>query len=141
MAAALWMAFAPSESSTEKKIALVGSDLLVEVATGERQWTGVAVSAEGRVFVNFPRWQTKVPVSVGELDEEGNIAPYPNEEIKGWSEGDDPTKKFVCVQSVYVDRLDSFALGPDGTIWFTTSQIHLGPNPKTPYRVLKISPR
>jgi sugar lactone lactonase YvrE len=33
---------------------------------------------------------------------------------------------------------DSFALGTDGNVWFTTSQIHLGPNPPTPYRVLEI---
>jgi sugar lactone lactonase YvrE len=35
---------------------------------------------------------------------------------------------------------DSFALGADGGVWFTTSQIHLGPNPPTPYRILKILP-
>ena len=36
---------------------------------------------------------------------------------------------------------DSFASGPDGSVWFTTSQIHLGPNPDSPYRILKISPQ
>jgi sugar lactone lactonase YvrE len=35
---------------------------------------------------------------------------------------------------------DSFALGPDGGIWFTTSQIHLGPQPPSPYRILKVLP-
>ncbi|MEJ2722536.1 MAG: hypothetical protein P8181_15570 [bacterium] len=35
---------------------------------------------------------------------------------------------------------DSFALGPDGSVLFTTSQINLGPNPPTPYRILKIPP-
>jgi sugar lactone lactonase YvrE len=35
---------------------------------------------------------------------------------------------------------DSFALGPDGSVWFATSQIHLGPNPSTPYRVLRLRP-
>lgn len=29
---------------------------LVEVAQSDRQWTGVAVSKEGRIFVNYPRW-------------------------------------------------------------------------------------
>jgi sugar lactone lactonase YvrE len=35
---------------------------------------------------------------------------------------------------------DSFALAPDGSVWFTTSQIHLGPNPTEPYRILRILP-
>ena len=45
MAVVLWMAPAPSGQSLEEKNAFVGSDRLVEVATGDRQWTGVAVSA------------------------------------------------------------------------------------------------
>ncbi len=36
---------------------------------------------------------------------------------------------------------DSFALGPDGSLWFTTSQIHLGPNPPTPYKIFRIPPQ
>jgi sugar lactone lactonase YvrE len=35
---------------------------------------------------------------------------------------------------------DSFAEGPDGSLWFTTSQIHLGPNPPTPYRIFRVPP-
>ena len=33
----------------------------------EHQATGVAVSADGRVFVNFPRWTEDSPVSVAEV--------------------------------------------------------------------------
>ena len=106
LAAALWASPADPGQAPEKKDATVGGNLLVEAAAGERQWTGVAVSAAGRVFVNFPRWGAQVPVSVGELGGGGNVVPYPNEEMNGWSAGDDPAKKFVCVQSVYVDRLD-----------------------------------
>ena len=29
---------------------------LVEVARSDRQWTGVAVSKDGRIFVNYARW-------------------------------------------------------------------------------------
>jgi sugar lactone lactonase YvrE len=36
---------------------------------------------------------------------------------------------------------DSFALGPDGSLWFTTSQIHLGPNPPAPYKIFRIPPQ
>lgn len=34
---------------------------------------------------------------------------------------------------------DSFAIGPDGAIYFTTAQIHLGPNPRAPYRVFRLN--
>jgi hypothetical protein len=79
---------------------------LLEVATNSRQWTGIAVSQNGRVFVNFPRWSAEVPISVGELDSIGQVRPYPNEEINGWKPGEDPSRKFVCVQSVHVDSKD-----------------------------------
>jgi hypothetical protein len=79
---------------------------LVEVATSDRQWTGVAVSKTGRVFVNFPRWQPTVTVSVGEIDDAGHVVPYPNESINRWSNDADPKESFVCVQSVYVDAKD-----------------------------------
>jgi len=77
-----------------------------EVASNERLWTGVAVSQSGRMFVNFPRWSTDVPVSVAELDENGEARPYPDVEMNNWRIGDDPVGKFVCVQSVYIDALD-----------------------------------
>jgi sugar lactone lactonase YvrE len=82
------------------------SDQLVEVATSDRQWTGIAVSKTGRVFVNFPRWSLEVPTSVGELNSEGDVEPYPNEELNGWKVGDVPIEKFVCIQSVHVDQKD-----------------------------------
>jgi sugar lactone lactonase YvrE len=34
---------------------------------------------------------------------------------------------------------DSFARGPDGALYVTTSQIHKGPNPVEPFRVLRIT--
>ena len=106
LAAAVWISAAASGPAPQGKGTTAGDHILVEAASGHRQWTGVAVSATGRVFVNFPRWSMQVPVSVGELDENGVVVPYPDEKMNGWSAGDDPTKKFVCVQSVYVDRLD-----------------------------------
>ena len=40
---------------------------LVEVASFEHQVTGVTVSEDGRIFVNFPRWTEDIAVSVAEL--------------------------------------------------------------------------
>jgi sugar lactone lactonase YvrE len=85
---------------------LDAADRLAVVATGERQWTGLAVSTGGRVFVSYPRWRPDVPVSVGELRSDGTVSAYPDEETNRWSRGDNPAQKFICVQSVYVDRLD-----------------------------------
>ncbi len=80
---------------------------LEEVATGTRQWTGIAVSGSNRVFVNFPRWSAEVPISVAELRPDNAVAAYPNPELNDWKPGDDPPgEKFVCVQSVHVDRED-----------------------------------
>ncbi len=74
------------------------------VAASERQWTGVTVSDEGRVFVNYPLWgPTPQPFAVGELKEDGSVVPYPNKALNNWDEGKPAGEHFVCVQSVVVD--------------------------------------
>lgn len=84
---------------------------LTRVAGFDQQVTGVAVSKDGRIFVNFPRWEKDVPVSVAEVTKDGSLKPYPNAEWNAWSNlkplstGD----HFVCVQSVTVD--------PQGFLW------------------------
>jgi sugar lactone lactonase YvrE len=82
---------------------LVSAAELDEIASSPRQWTGVAVSREGRMFVNFPRWSDNVPVSVAELTIYGKLAPFPNQKWNNWSEGKSPGEHWVCVQSVYID--------------------------------------
>ena len=79
---------------------------LIQVAESPHQWTGIAVSKSGRVFVNFPRWSPSTPMSVGELDTTGKVRAYPNEKLNSWLLGEDPKGKFVCVQSVYIDAKD-----------------------------------
>ncbi len=84
---------------------------LTQVATFEQQVTGVAVSPAGRIFVNFPRWEQDVEMSVAEVMKDGSLRPYPDAEWNAWrnqkplSRGD----HFVCVQSVTVD--------PQGFLW------------------------
>jgi sugar lactone lactonase YvrE len=80
---------------------------LQQVASFEHQVTGVTVSRDGRIFVNFPRWTEDAPISVAELTPEGQIKPYPDDQWNSWrnakknqmSAGD----HFVCVQSVVAD--------------------------------------
>ena len=82
------------------------------VATfANRQVTGVAVSPTGRIFVNFPRWEQDVPISVAEVGHGGTLTPYPN---AAWNQFRDaaptnPAESFVCVQSVTCD--------PQGNLW------------------------
>ena len=56
---------------------------LVQVAAFEHQVTGVTVSADGRIFVNFPRWTEDSAVSVAEL-KDGRVVPYPDAEWNAW---------------------------------------------------------
>lgn len=76
---------------------------LRSVAESDRRWTGVAVSREGRIFVNYPRWSDDVPVSVAEVTGFRTIRPYPDAEWNRWDPSRDPATRFVCVQSVVVD--------------------------------------
>lgn len=84
-----------------------GAAQLQLVASFEHQVTGVTVSPDGRIFVNFPRWTEDAPISVAEVTRDGGIKPYPDEGWNSWrnakknrmSAGD----HFVCVQSVVAD--------------------------------------
>lgn len=81
------------------------TDLTLElVASSEDQWTGVARSSDGRMFVNFPRWSDDLDQSVGEIVD-GEVIPYPNSSWNTYS-GTADDRTFVCVQSVFVDNSD-----------------------------------
>jgi sugar lactone lactonase YvrE len=80
---------------------------LERVADFDHQVTGVTVSEDGRIFVNFPRWTEDAPVSVAELLRDGSLDPYPNQEWNAWRNArkDQVTAHdhWVCVQSVVAD--------------------------------------
>jgi sugar lactone lactonase YvrE len=80
--------------------------------------TGVAVSHEGRVFVNYPRWGDPVEYTVAEL-KNGQAVPYPDLEMNK-QEGKGPSDALVSVQSVVVD--------PRNRLWIVdTGSINFGP--------------
>jgi sugar lactone lactonase YvrE len=107
VAAAIVLSFLRAPlARAEDKPPLADEPRLVQMAESPYQWTGIAVSKAGRVFVNFPRWSPNIPMSVGEVDSAGKVRPYPNEKLNGWLLGEDPKGKFVCVQSVYIDGKD-----------------------------------
>ncbi|QZE12801.1 hypothetical protein K4L44_09390 [Halosquirtibacter laminarini] len=70
------------------------------LAKSTSQWTGVAVSSNGRVFVNYPKWSESIPMSVAEIVR-GDAMPFPDEV---WNAPN--SSKFVSVQSVFVDDKD-----------------------------------
>jgi sugar lactone lactonase YvrE len=69
------------------------------------QPTGIAVSHNGRIFVNFPRWQNSLQYSVVEVLANGSFRPFPDKEWNRWErlETGHPEAHFICVQSVVVD--------------------------------------
>ena len=87
------------------------SGSLVEVVKFDTfQPTGVAVSKSGRVFVNFPLWSDKHEHCVVEIMPDGTQLPFPNERWNSWREQGksiEPSKAFVCVQSVWIDDTDT----------------------------------
>ena len=76
------------------------------VADFGHQVTGVSVSEQNRIFVNFPRWTEDNAISVAELAD-GQLRPYPDEEWNAWRNAKkdeiSPEDHWVCVQSVVAD--------------------------------------
>ena len=64
--------------------------------------TGVTVSNDGRIFVNFPKWDDPVEYTVAEL-KDGRTVPYPDAAVNSFKPGDKQEDKLVSVQSVVVD--------------------------------------
>jgi sugar lactone lactonase YvrE len=96
VAAALTIASAPAHAQS-----------LTKIAQFDHQVTGVAVTSDGRRFVNFPRWTEDAPVSVAEVMKDGSLRPYPDARWNSWRNAranELPVADyFVCVQSVVPD--------------------------------------
>jgi sugar lactone lactonase YvrE len=77
--------------------------------------TGVAVSREGRIFVNYPHWEDPIAYTVAEL-KNGVETPYPDQAT---NTPDNPDK-LMSVQSVVID--------PANRLWILdTGTINMGP--------------
>jgi sugar lactone lactonase YvrE len=66
--------------------------------------TGVTVSQQGRIFVNFPKWGDNVQFTVAEI-KNGKTVAYPDE-VFNQTDPNDHGKALVSVQSVVVDPMD-----------------------------------
>jgi sugar lactone lactonase YvrE len=72
------------------------------------QLTGISVSKQGRVFVNFPRWSPEYQNAVMEVMPDGSAKPFPNDEWNRWDlTPQTASRHFVCVQSIVVDENDA----------------------------------
>src|SRR3712207_4290892 len=74
--------------------------------------TGVTVSHQGRIFVNFPQWGDDVQFAVAEL-RDGEPVACPNEAFNQ-PDPDDPAAALVSVQRVVTD----------GYLYVTANQLH-----------------
>lgn len=82
--------------------------------------TGVTVSKEGRIFVNFPKWGDDVSFTVAEIRDDKTI-PYPNEALNQTNEND-LAAAIVSVQSVVVDPADRLWILDTGSPLFKPTQ-------------------
>src|SRR4051812_16273295 len=80
--------------------------------------TGVTVSQDGRIFVNFPRWGDQVEFTVAELKNGRPIA-YPNAEFNQYDQNR-VAERLASLPSVAVARRNR--------LWMLdTGSLHLGP--------------
>ena len=82
--------------------------------------TGVTVSQQGRIFVNFPKWGDDVEYSVAEI-RNGEAVPYPNADFNR-HEPDALVASLVSVQSVVVDPIDRLWILDTGSPMFQPTQ-------------------
>ena len=72
-------------------------------------WNGVTVSADGRIFLNFPPLSPRPLESVGEIGSDGKSRPYPGGEWNTWEVGKPVEHAFVGTNAVRI--------GPEGDLW------------------------
>ena len=82
--------------------------------------TGVTVSHQGRIFVNFPKWGDDVQFTVAEL-RDGKLTPYPNAAFNQ-TQPDNLAAALVSVQSVVVDPHDRLWILDTGSPMFAPTQ-------------------
>lgn len=119
-------------SGTAQALSPAHAPTLELVASSPRQWTGVTVSKQGRIFVSFPRWSNDVPISVGEL-KNGTVTPWPDAAWNDWKPGTKDKgpaeERFVAVQSVVIDDQDRLWVVDTGNPGFkgvvATPQLHV----------------
>ncbi|MCC6285387.1 MAG: SMP-30/gluconolactonase/LRE family protein [Phycisphaerales bacterium] len=97
-----------STPDSPKEPPLAAGELRSVATSPEHQWTGLAVSARGRIFVSYPRWFGPHELSVAEILPGGELRAFPDTTWNSWTpeQGTQPREQFACVQAVFVDGRD-----------------------------------
>jgi sugar lactone lactonase YvrE len=82
--------------------------------------TGVTVSHQGRIFVNFPKWGDEVPFTVAEI-RNGEPVAYPDQAMNQ-THPDEPAAALMSVQSVVVDPADRLWILDTGSPLFQPTE-------------------
>ena len=81
--------------------------LNVVATTSERNWNGIAVSNDNRLFANFPRFdKASDNPSLVEI-KDGKEIPFPQNEWNMWQPGKNPENAFVSLNALYINRDDN----------------------------------
>ena len=102
-------------------------ELDVVATTTERNWNGIAVSNDKRIFADFPRWEKGNNPSLVELKDGKEIA-FPGNEWNNWQPGKDPRKAFVSLNSLYINRDDNHLWVTDAGEAFGKDRVPGHPN-------------
>jgi quercetin dioxygenase-like cupin family protein len=104
---ALLMAAAAGSGGTG--VAQAAGTLEVVAHSDDAIWNGVTMSADGRIFVNFPRLAEGSGQSVGEIGADGRSHAYPGGAWNEWKPGKPAEAAFVGTNAVRI--------GPEGDLW------------------------
>ncbi|MDR7037479.1 sugar lactone lactonase YvrE [Methylobacterium sp. BE186] len=85
--------------------------------------TGLAISRSGRLFVMMPRFDAKVPITVGEVAQDGSVLPYPSEAANR-PDPTNPQTSLLHVPNGVFDR--------DDTLWLLDAGLPEGKGPPVP---------
>ena len=110
-----WALIAPADEPKLPVAKPVGAIEVVATFNGPMP-TGVTVSHQGRIFVNFPRWGDRVDFTVAEL-KDGKAVAYPDPTFNRLDR-ERPAECLVSVQSVVVDPADRLWILDTGSVAF-----------------------
>ncbi|AWN44155.1 SMP-30/gluconolactonase/LRE family protein [Methylobacterium durans] len=110
----------PGQATTSRGAGAMELALLADAPSTS---TGLAISRSGRVFVMMPRFNAKVPITVGEVAPDGSVRPYPSKAANR-PDPKNPQASLLHVPNGVFDR--------DDTLWLLDAGLPEGKGPPVP---------